>query len=174
MPIVVEPGEAENEMYESVLVKVEGARATAEDEGNGEWVIFTTDVNDVIVNDWLYDSTPTEGNYYDVTGVVNARLDAFKLEPRMLEDIVDLTATSVEGLENIQFKVYPNPFNDRIMIDNNDKLTRVIVSNVAGQRVIDVEYPSHEIRTANLVSGVYFVSLITEEGIAKTERIVKR
>ena len=176
VPVVVaSPSAAENEMYESVLVTVEGARANAADEGNGEWVIFTEDANDVIVNDLLYDSNPTAGNYYNVTGIVNARLETFKLEPRMSSDIVDLTATAIDPeLNNVQFKVYPNPFNDRIMIDNNDKLTRVIVSNVAGQRVIDVEYPSHEIRTANLVSGVYFVSLITEEGIAKTERIVKR
>jgi hypothetical protein len=39
---------------------------------------------------------------------------------------------------------------------------------------MDVEYPSYEIRTANLVSGVYVVSMFTEDGLAKTERIVKR
>jgi hypothetical protein len=169
------PSDAENEMYESVLVKVKGARATAVDAGSGEWTIYYQTTDDVVVNDWLYPYTPTEGNWYNVTGVVNARLDAFKLEPRKVEDVTDLTITDVELTPvNVQFKVYPNPFNDRIYIDNNDKLTRVVISNIAGQRVIDVEYPEHEIRTANLVSGVYVVSMFTESGIAKTERIVKR
>lgn len=82
--------------------------------------------------------------------------------------------TIIEDIVTVNFKVYPNPFNDRIMIDNNDKLTRVIVSNIAGQRVLDIEYPGHEIRTANLVSGVYIISLYTEDGRAKTERMIKR
>ncbi len=72
------------------------------------------------------------------------------------------------------FKVYPNPFNDKIYIDNYDKLTRVIITNIAGQRVMDVKYPEREIRTGNLVSGVYLVSMFTESGLAKTDRIVKR
>ena len=75
---------------------------------------------------------------------------------------------------NVEFKVYPNPFNERINIENSDKLTRVVISNIAGQRVIDIEYPNNEIRTANLVSGVYIISMYTENGIAKSERIVKR
>ncbi|WP_175552458.1 T9SS type A sorting domain-containing protein [Tangfeifania diversioriginum] len=174
-PLVVEPMEAENEMYESVLVTVEGARATAADEGNGEWTIFTETDNDVVVNDWLYVYAPEEGNFYDVTGVVNGRLDAFKVEPRMEADIVDLTATPADMItKNIEFNVYPNPFDGHIKIENSDKLTRVVITNIAGQRVMDVEYPSQEIRTANLVSGVYVVSMFTEDGLAKTERIVKR
>lgn len=87
---------------------------------------------------------------------------------------VYLTSTDPEIGNNEGFEVYPNPFNDRIIIDNNDKLTRLIVSNIAGQRVIDVDYPNHEIRTANLVSGVYLVRMFTEEGNAKTQTIIKR
>jgi hypothetical protein len=172
--VVDTPSDAENEMYESVLVQVEGARAMAADPGNGEWTIFYTDIDNVVVNDWLFAFTPVEGNFYHVTGIVNARLDMFKLEPRMESDIVDLTATPADLIPTVEFKVYPNPFNDRIYLDNNDKLTRVVISNIAGQRVMDIEYPNREIRTANLVSGVYVVSMFTENGLAKTERIVKR
>ena len=71
-------------------------------------------------------------------------------------------------------KLYPNPFSDKLNIENAHKLTRVIISNIAGQRVIDIEYPESVINTPNLVSGVYVVTMFTEDGIAKTERIVKR
>jgi len=116
-------------------------------------------------------------HFYDVTGIVNGKNGAYKLEPRKAADVVDLNTvgtpvTPVPG--NLQFNVYPNPFNDHLNIDNNDKLTRVMISNIAGQRVIDVQYPGHVIRTANLVSGVYVVTLFNEQGVVKTERIIKR
>ncbi|MBW6533811.1 MAG: T9SS type A sorting domain-containing protein, partial [Mariniphaga sp.] len=179
-PLVVEavvadsPSGAENEMWESVLVTVEGGRARPADPGNGEWSVYYEPTDDIIVNDWLYAFEPTDSTFYHVTGIVNARLEAFKLEPRMESDIIDLGATNTEIISGVEFKVYPNPFNDRITIENHNKLTRVLVTNIAGQRVIDLEYPTREIRTANLVSGVYVVSMFTEDGLAKTERIVKR
>jgi hypothetical protein len=123
----------------------------------------------------MYNAVPVAGNFYNVTGIVNGRLDAFKLEPRMESDVVDLTVTTgVNPIYESDFNVYPNPFNNQITIDSNDKLTRVVISNIAGQRVIDIEYPNREIRTANLVSGIYVISLYTENGIAKTERMIKK
>jgi hypothetical protein len=172
--LVVNPGMAEAEMYESVLVKVPGARASAANAGTGEWTIYYESADNIIVNDWLYTSTPVEGDFYNVTGIVNGKLDAFKLEPRMVSDVVNVTTTKTGPELANAFKVYPNPFNDKISIDNSEKLTRIVVSNIAGQRVIDIENPTREIRTANLVSGIYVISLYTENGIAKTERMIKR
>jgi hypothetical protein len=171
--IEVTPTDAKAEKYESVLVQVPGARASAQDAGNGEWTIYYLPTDNVVVNDWLYKATPVVDVFYDVTGIVNARLDNFKIEPRMESDVVSVPTKVDPELANT-FKVYPNPFNDRILLDNNDKLTRVVISNIAGQRVIDIEYPNREIRTANLVSGIYVISLYTEDGIAKTERMIKR
>jgi hypothetical protein len=121
----------------------------------------------------LFPYKPIAGDYYNVTGVVNSRLDMFKLEPRVLGDIENLKLTNVKPVDAIEYKVYPNPFNDRLYVDNNDKLTRVQITNVAGQRVLDVVTPSHEIRTSNLVSGVYFVTLFNESGIVATKKFVK-
>jgi len=173
-PVVVEPSEIAAEKYESVLVKVEGARGT-EANTAGEWTIYYLEANKATVNDWLYAYTPVADHYFDVTGVVNGKLDNFRIEPRIESDVKDLTKlTPIDPEQSVEFKVYPNPFNDHITLDNNDRLTRVVVVNVAGQRVIDIQYPEREIRTANLVSGVYVISLYTENGIAKTERIIKR
>lgn len=86
----------------------------------------------------------------------------------------DTFATPAPIIEVANFKVYPNPFNDRIYVDNYDKLNRVIVSNIAGQRVLDIENPTYEIRTGNLVTGVYVVTLISDGEIVKSERIIKR
>jgi hypothetical protein len=175
MPIMISSSEIEAEMYESVLVKFDGARATAADAGNGEWNIYYVEGQNITVNDWLYkEANPVADHFYDVIGVVNGRLDNYKLEPRIETDVKDLTLTVIDPELANAFKVYPNPFNDRITIDNSEKLTRVVISNIAGQRVIDIEYPTREIRTANLVSGIYLISLYTESGVAKTERMIKR
>jgi large repetitive protein len=173
-PVVVDgPSASKAEMYESVLVQVDGARANAAN-GSGVWTIYYEATNMVTVNKWFYTYTPVAGNFYNVAGIVNGRYSDYKLEPRMASDITDLTATPAPVIEVVDFKVYPNPFNDRISIVNYDKLTRVVITNIAGQKVLDVKFPESEIRTANLVSGVYVISLFTEDGMVKSDRIVKR
>jgi hypothetical protein len=158
-----------------MLVTVSGARFMGTPNPDGSWVIKTTDTNTITVNDWMYPYTPISGDFYAVTGVINGAHDLYKLEPRKASDVVDLSkTTSSKEIDNLQFKVYPNPFSDALNIDNFDKLTRVTVTNIAGQRVIDIQYPERVIRTSNLVSGVYVITLFTEEGIAKSERMVKR
>ncbi len=84
------------------------------------------------------------------------------------------TDNDVIGLDAVEFKVYPNPFDDYIKIDNYDRLTRVVMTNIAGQRVLDIEYPTEEIRTGNLVTGVYVISMFTEDGDIESARIIKR
>ncbi len=80
----------------------------------------------------------------------------------------------IEELNSVEFKVYPNPFNNELFIQNHDKLTRVTITNIAGQKVMDVQYPERVIRTDNLVSGVYIATLFNSDGIIKSERIGKR
>ncbi|GAP69230.1 por secretion system C-terminal sorting domain [Bacteroidales bacterium 6E] len=174
-PISVDsPSAAADEMYESVLVKVSGARAT-EVNPDGSWSVYYEEDDNIVVDKLIFEYEPVAGHFYDVTGIVFGALDVFKLEPRKLADIRDITATTdVNIVEGVSFKVYPNPFNNELNIDNHDKLVRATITNIAGQRVMDVQYPERVIRTANLVSGVYVVTLFTEDGIVKSERIVKR
>ncbi len=170
--IEVLPENIEDEMYESVLVVVVGVRANAATDGI--WTAFTEETAIVTIDTLMYTADPVAGDFYTVTGIVNGMDSMYYVEPRMESDVVNNSINEDEEIKAIEFKVYPNPFNDRITIDNNEKLTRVIISNIAGQRVIDIEYPRHEIRTANLVSGVYLVRMFTEEGNTKTVTMIKR
>jgi hypothetical protein len=173
-PIVVDsPEVAKSEMYESVLVTVKGARAKAA-KPDGTWDVFTTDDNTITIGKWMFLYSPIAGDFYNITGIVNGANDLFRLDPRKAADVEWLKTTDVPVVDVIDFKVYPNPFNNELNIDNANKLTRATITNIAGQRVIDVQYPERVIRTANLVSGVYIVTLFTEDGIVKSERIVKR
>jgi hypothetical protein len=76
---------------------------------------------------------------------------------------------------SLEFKVYPNPFVDNVNVDNADKLSRIIITNVAGQRVKDIVSPTSVVKLGDLNSGLYFITLITKDGaVAKTERIIKK
>jgi len=107
-----------------------------------------------------------DANGNKFAGVSDAKAWTFTTGPKF--------ATSSKDLSSIEPKVYPNPFNGYLNVLNNDKLTRLTITNIAGQRVMDVVYPERVIRTENLVSGVYVITLFTQDGIAKSERIVKR
>ncbi len=174
-PIVLaSPELAKDEKYESVLVRVRGVRAEAAKPDN-TWDVYTTDDKVLTIGRWMYTEVPVAGDFYNITGIINGANELFRLEARKAADVVNITKTTdISVVDAIDFKVYPNPFNNELNIDNHDKLTRVTITNIAGQRVLDVQYPERVIRTANLVSGVYVVTLFTEDGIAKSERIVKR
>ena len=50
--VVNSPVDAENEKYEAVLITVKNVTANAVDVTNGSWLVYTTENNDNIVNDW--------------------------------------------------------------------------------------------------------------------------
>ena len=77
-------------------------------------------------------------------------------------------------LKVVEFKVYPNPFNEFIRIDKAAELDRVVISNIAGQRVLDIEYPNYEIPTGNLNAGIYIMTLTADGEIVKSVRLIKR
>ncbi|WP_167615411.1 T9SS type A sorting domain-containing protein [Maribellus sediminis] len=112
------------------------------------------------------DSAAVMGDGLVWGGIADDTTWTFTTGPEFLTDVDELVTTD--------FKVYPNPFNSFIRIDNAEKLDRVVVTNIAGQRVLDIENPTYEIRTGNLVTGVYVVTLISNDEIVKSERIIKR
>jgi len=86
-------------------------------------------------------------------------------------------ATLVPSAENssLEFKVYPNPFVDFVNVDNASQLSKVVVTNIAGQVVKEVITPADRIQLNELRSGIYFMSLYnTDNVIVKTAKIVKR
>jgi methionine-rich copper-binding protein CopC len=75
---------------------------------------------------------------------------------------------------SLEFKVYPNPFVDYVIVDNASELTKVVITNIAGQVVKEVVTPDSRIQLNELRSGVYFISLYQGNTVAKTVKIAKR
>ena len=85
-------------------------------------------------------------------------------------------ATPVVDIENgsLEFKVYPNPFVDYVNVENASKLSKIVVTNIAGQTVKEVVNPTQRIQLNELRSGVYFVSLYDGNTVIKTAKVIKR
>ncbi|MEA3447452.1 MAG: T9SS type A sorting domain-containing protein [Bacteroidota bacterium] len=89
--VQINTGDASSEEYESVLVEVQGVNNNPPD-GYNEW-----DVNDgtgaAMVDDLLFEYTPTQGNEYRVTGIGEYYYN-YKILPRDAADVEDLGAST--------------------------------------------------------------------------------
>ncbi len=174
-PLVVNWATDSVETYESMLVQVTQGRASAADQQGAFTLYFDESSDSLLIGNRIFMYSPVESNVYDVTGVVSNRGGVFRLQPRTEADVVDVTEpTSAHIPSGAEFTIYPNPFTNVVRISNYDKLSRVIISNITGQQVVDLKYPGSEINTSRLISGVYIISLFDEKGLVKSSRLVKR
>ncbi len=87
----------------------------------------------------------------------------------------DKFVTKIDPNNSLEFKVYPNPFVEYVNVENTSLLSKIVVTNIAGQIVKEVVNPVSKIQLNELRSGIYFMSLYnTENVIVKTAKIVKR
>ncbi len=75
---------------------------------------------------------------------------------------------------SLEFKVYPNPFVDYVTVSNASELSKVVVSNIAGQVVKEVVYPDGTIQLNELRSGIYFITLYKDNEVVSTVKLLKR
>lgn len=90
--------------------------------------------------------------------------------PRLVTETLDVfdASTSIEELNGVTLKLYPNPAQDAVNITiNGGKIEQVTIFNVLGQKMkLDIEKQQHQtsINTATLAAGVYNVIINTDKG----------
>ena len=103
------------------------------------------------------------------SGCVNALLALEEIEN--YEDI-----TSVNDNLMDDFKVYPNPVNDRLYIETSTQIQSIEVYDIYGRiqnlRNSETQKLRNSIDVSDLNNGIYFVKINTEEGNI-VKRIVK-
>lgn len=118
----------------------------------------------------LVDGTALEdkaGNAFE--GVSDVAAWTFKTGPAFVTGLINPKDGSLE------FKVYPNPFVDYVNVANVSELSKIVVTNIAGQMVKEIVNPTERIQLNELRSGIYFMSLYnSDDVIVKTAKIVKR
>jgi subtilisin-like proprotein convertase family protein len=86
------------------------------------------------------------------------------------EPLLGTEENTIEG-----FSFYPNPANDTVNLSSVDTIDTVVIYNILGQKVIDlnVEATSSQINVSNLNTGTYLMK-VSVNGETATYKVIKR
>lgn len=84
-----------------------------------------------------------------------------------------LNSVTVTPAEAVQIKVFPNPASEAIYFLTDLKIKSVLVTNIMGQVVKQVNLTDNKLSLQNLSIGTYILVLTTEEGKRYSQRVVK-
>lgn len=115
-----------------------------------------------------------------ITGVANqsfaGRLDDVLLYNRALStaeiNTLLTTLSSDSFVNNLQFKMYPNPANDMVSVNLESAVKTIEVYSIQGQMVL--QSSTKEFSVASLNSGIYLVKVVDESGSIATQKLVKK
>ena len=123
-------------------------------------------IADVEVGNYSY--TVSMSGYTEVTGTVDVT-NADVNEP------VSLTPNSVETNEISTIRAYPNPFDSYITITNSEKVRRVVVTNLIGQKVMIFNSNGEAtVNTSELRSGIYLITFEGQNGQSTIRKMIKK
>ena len=93
-------------------------------------------------------------------------------EAHRLKNSASLLSQNLKLLKN-DYKLFPNPVEDELNIEllNSNFIKNASLSSVTGQ-ILGVEIRSNVLNTTNLASGIYILTIETENGII-VEKIIK-
>lgn len=163
--------------WQSMLLRVEDAECTDNAPGNGRFLV--NDGSGVLSIDpglYAFDPATIEvDKKYNITGFGLFAFSEHRLAPRNASDIELVTSAGVVTEENIN--VYPNPFSQTLWIDNVQNARSVVVVNLIGQQVVNMQLHGDSrvsIPTENLPSGVYLISVEGQDGERTVRKVIKR
>ncbi|GEM_PF-6722676 len=164
---------ANSEMYEGVFVKVK--RATCASGSAGSYVVNDGSGNLTVYKGIYAGLTLTLTNNYDISGVIDYYNTGsiYEIYPRSTADISDVTGINDNNTLNV--KVFPNPFSHEIRFEGVDNIKRVIITNITGQVLKNVEIGQvNFVNTQDLPRGMYLVTFMNSKGEKTTQKMVKQ
>jgi uncharacterized repeat protein (TIGR02543 family) len=88
---------------------------------------------------------------------------------------VTLTLVGINTNTFANFSAYPNPFSGTINLSNPAVVSRVYITNIIGQRVMDVATNgAGNVETATLPAGIYLVTFEAASGERTVRKMVKK
>ncbi|UOK41675.1 MULTISPECIES: T9SS type A sorting domain-containing protein [Flavobacterium] len=109
------------------------------------------------------------------TVAATVTMDNFVVRASATDTLLGTEAFS--SVESSKFTVYPNPVNDIVKISNGENLqiNKVAITDINGRTVKTLDFngvTETQINVSDLNSGIYFMSIDTNEGTA-TQKIIK-
>jgi hypothetical protein len=161
------------EANESIIVTVSDLVCTDTELYYDAWQA-TSGSDALYIGTELFVSSPAIDDAFEtITGIATYKRDFFRVMPRSADDLVVAISISEDNLSAIS--MYPNPVNNQLLIENLEGINQVIISNVLGQKVIakDVTDSKITINTSEFKSGVFIVTIVSETGASRSQRIIK-
>lgn len=123
--------------------------------------------------DFLYDLKETTDGSYILEGSSKSNISGDKTEDaRGQFDFWIIKHTETLGLEENSLAatvtLFPNPANNTLQIDSNDKtISQIYIYSLSGSKIsqIDLDTVSPQIDVSSLASGIYFIQLYSEKNV---------
>ncbi len=134
-------------------------------------IVLRTDFYDV---DYIGTDMPTAA--FNLTGVVIQYNSTIQIVARDAADIEIISSTPITNWGN-DIKTYPNPFANTLYLDNMQNARRLVVVNLIGQQVMNMELNGDSrisVPTEKLPNGVYLLSIEGKEGERTVRKVIKR
>ncbi len=86
------------------------------------------------------------------------------------------TNTSISNTKHNSIMFYPNPFTNQLTIDGIKNVERIVISNIVGQKVHEVNNSndSHKINTSHLKKRIQLATLHYNDGSRITRKLIKQ
>jgi hypothetical protein len=147
-----------------------------------ELIIITLDAS--FINPAMCTHTPPLTNIYLCFGVDKDPSGAqYSLGNQDVTTINIQGGCSSVGIEQVfdnkQIKVYPNPFNDQVTIENNSQaaITKVSICDLLGREVITLnpeQTGNITVNTQHLNNGIYFINVYNNNSDNYTIKLIKK
>lgn len=83
--------------------------------------------------------------------------------------------TFITGIPSDNLVISPNPFNNYIYLSNTENISKISISNIIGQIIIEKEnFQNSKISTSFLDNGVYLISIELSDGKTRTFKMIKQ
>ncbi|MDD4384169.1 MAG: T9SS type A sorting domain-containing protein [Bacteroidales bacterium] len=100
--------------------------------------------------------------------------DGFEVNNADVPVAVQLIGVGINPNQLLTVSTYPNPFKNYIYITNVELVKRVIVSNIAGQVVLDTTPDgTNKVNAQGIKSGIYIVRLMGYDGKTAIYKMIK-
>ena len=84
------------------------------------------------------------------------------------------TALNTENFEIYKTKIYPNPFNNKVIVETKSEIKTLKLYNLLGKKIYEDNTVSNlESFSSEIQSGIYILKLIDESDLTFTTKLVK-
>jgi hypothetical protein len=142
------------------------AGATISIAGEGTLTTNANGVATTSLENGTYSYTVTATGYYSHSG-------SFTVTNANQQVSITMIAVSVDTDILSSLEVFPNPFSSSITLNNASKVSRLTITNIIGQQVMDMQLSGSDritIPTDGLTNGIYLMTFYAENG----ERVIRK